>query len=304
MSKVRKKFKTKNKYLGIKSRQALVFYLCVVTLPVVQFCIFYIGVNAFSLKLAFQKFDPIAGKYVWNGLGHFKDFFVNIGTDPRFGYALKNSATLWLIAEGINLPCCLLISYYLFKKYLLHKVYRVFLFIPAMIPSIVLVTVFQYTLIHFFPTIGLPNYFLEDSTKFVAALIYGIWVGIPGSMLLYTSAMCGTSKEILEAAVMDGANEMQQLWHVVIPHIYPTVTIFFATSIPSLFNSSGSILEFFGGGAPKEATTMGYLLTLHTLSGDVGYPITIAYGLIITSISLPIVIILRKLFRKYGPSED
>ena len=144
----------------------------------------------------------------------------------------------------------------------------------------------------------------KDSTKFVVALLYDIWVGLPGSLLINTSAMASTPKEHLEAAMLDGAGEMQQMWYIVFPHIYPMLSIFFATSLPGLLSSSGSLLLFFSTSVPDEASTMGYMLTRLTLQGDAGYPMTIAYGLVLTSISTPLVLIVRKLLRKYGPSED
>ena len=40
--------------------------------PVLQFCIFYIGVNIKSILFAFQSYDYDAGKYIFNGFENFK----------------------------------------------------------------------------------------------------------------------------------------------------------------------------------------------------------------------------------------
>ena len=53
----------------------------------------------------------------------------------------------------------------------------------------------------------------------------GVWQGIGWGSILYTAALAGVSSELIEAAVLDGANKLHIIWHINIPHILPTVTI-------------------------------------------------------------------------------
>ena len=46
----------------------ILFYACIVALPLLQFAIFYIGVNINSFVLAFQQWDSEKYRYVWHGL--------------------------------------------------------------------------------------------------------------------------------------------------------------------------------------------------------------------------------------------
>ena len=44
-----------------KRKLDLIFCICLIIIPLIQFCIFYIGVNFNSFKLAFQKWDGMGG---------------------------------------------------------------------------------------------------------------------------------------------------------------------------------------------------------------------------------------------------
>ena len=62
--------KKKKKLLNRKKKQ-LIFYICIVALPILQFCVFYIGVNFNSILLAFKTFDADTNKYVFDGFNNF-----------------------------------------------------------------------------------------------------------------------------------------------------------------------------------------------------------------------------------------
>ena len=47
----------KKTQFGKKNRSKLIFYICGLALPLLQFAVFYIGVNINSVLLAFQKYD-------------------------------------------------------------------------------------------------------------------------------------------------------------------------------------------------------------------------------------------------------
>ena len=56
-----------------KKRKDLIFYCCLLFLPILQFCVFYIGVNANSLLLAFKDYSDGPAKFV--GFDNFERLF-------------------------------------------------------------------------------------------------------------------------------------------------------------------------------------------------------------------------------------
>ena len=61
----------------LKARRKMLFYVCMMALPCLQFFIFWVCVNANSLLLAFRRYDYDEG-FLWAGLDNFiqviKDF--------------------------------------------------------------------------------------------------------------------------------------------------------------------------------------------------------------------------------------
>ena len=55
----------------------------------------------------------------------------------------------------------------------------------------------------------------------------GIWQAAGWSSIMYTAALANASKELEEAATMDGANLLQQIWYVELPAIKNIIVIQF-----------------------------------------------------------------------------
>ena len=66
----------------------------------------------------------------------------------------------------------------------------------------------------------------------------GIWQGLGFGTILYTAALSGVSQELYEAAKIDGAGYMRQMWHVTLPGIRPTIMITLIMQVGMLMASS------------------------------------------------------------------
>ena len=64
----------------------------------------------------------------------------------------------------------------------------------------------------------------------------GIWQGAGWASIIYTAALSNSSKELTEAAVIDGANIFQQIWNVDIPAIKPIMVIQFILSMGGIMS--------------------------------------------------------------------
>ena len=52
-----------------------------------------------------------------------------------------------------------------------------------------------------------------------------LWKNIGYGMVVYLATIMGIDNEIYEAARVDGANDLQQIWYITLPHIKPTFII-------------------------------------------------------------------------------
>ncbi len=85
---------------------------------------------------------------------------------------------------------------------------------------------------------GLGPYPFTTQARYFRGLYVGsdIWQNMGFSAIIYIAALSSISPELHEAAVIDGANKAQRIWHVDIPGILPTITIM-------LILRSGSIMS-------------------------------------------------------------
>ena len=107
----------KQKSIQTAKRSDLIFYLCWIILPIIQFLIFYCVVNFNSFTLAFKKYNVNTGNFDWEGFYNFKDLFRNLTLpgDP-LPTALKNSLILYLCNTLIGVSLALVFSFYIYKK--------------------------------------------------------------------------------------------------------------------------------------------------------------------------------------------
>ena len=289
-----------------KCNDGRLFYYLVFALPILQFCIFYIGVNFNSILLAFKRYDSVTGDYSIVWFDNFKTFFQNIKVDPSLNFAIKNSLLRYVLGLGISMPLSLIFSYYIFKKKFAHKTLQCFLFLPNILSSIVMCMIFMQISGHVFPAIGLKDYLANIDTRFMTIVFFNIWVGFGAHVLLYSSAMGGVSPSIIDAAQVDGANALCEFLFIVLPMIFPTISTFLITGIAGIFIDQANLYSFYSYTADPSTYTVGYYLFTQIVgkaSGYASYPYAASAGLVCTIIAAPLTLLVKWLLEKYGPSE-
>jgi ABC-type sugar transport system permease subunit len=120
----------KNKKSGMmnaKNKDKL-FYIVMIALPVLQFIIFYIGVNLNSVLLAFKSYNRIDNAFDFVGLANFKNVFDEFFSSYTIKAAISNSFKVWALCTSITLPLSLLFSFFIYKKFPLKNFFKFALF--------------------------------------------------------------------------------------------------------------------------------------------------------------------------------
>ena len=121
---------------------------------------------------------------------------------------------------------------------------------------------------------------------------------------MYLGAMNNINPSITEAARLDGASFMRELWSITIPCVYPTLTTFVVVGITGIFTSDLGLYSFFATNAPGQAQTLGYYLfreTQNNTGNMARWPYISAIGLCFTAIVAPITVGLKRVLDKYDP---
>ena len=296
-----------------KRKQDLIFYIIMLAYPVVQFAIFYVGVNVNSLLMAFQEYSQEANDFVFlkgaEFFNNFKDVFTSLTTETVFQYAFKNAFISYFVALIFTTGFALVFSYYIFKKYPMHGTMKVVLFTPSVISGIVLVSIF----IEFVEVVIPEIYFSltgnemlglisNASTKFGTVLFYCVWMGFGGSILLYVGAMNNISESVIEACKLDGANTIQEVFYIVLPLIYPTFLTFIVCGVGGILTNQMGLYSFYGASATEDIQTFGYWLFRETkFATEYRYPFLATMGILMTAIVAPVTLFVKWGLEKIGP---
>ncbi len=302
---------TKKRTLNEKQKD-LLFYCIMIACPVVQFAVFYIGVNFNSILLAFQNIDLLSGVRTFT-LENFTDAFQQITQSPALLSALKTSLISFVIIVGISTPLGLLFSYYIYKKQPGHGIFRVILFLPSILSAIVMVAIFQAFVERAVPSMANSIFgitmqgLLENvDSRFTTLMFYNVWFGFGTNVLMYTNAMSNINPAVVESAHLDGAIGFREFIHISLPMIYPTIVTFVVVNVAGIFINQLNLFSFYGPAAPDEIRTYGYYLykEVQTAASEAEYPILSAIGLLMTVVAVPLTLGIRRLMEKLGPSES
>lgn len=293
-------------------RSQLIFYVCIAMLPVIQFCIFYLGVNINSIFLAFKKYDLYSNSYQWIGFDNFVNVFRDLGTLVYLKAALRNSCFIYLAGLLITTPLALIFSYYIYKKLPLHKTIKVILFIPVMLSSLIVILLFKYFVDRAVPALieqifgkQIPGLLTDTERALPTIIFFNIWSGFGSVILLYIGSMNSISDSLVEAAQIDGAGSLREFFYITLPHVFPTLSVYLITGIGGFFTNQMGLFSFFGTEAEYGLYTFGYFLyRAIKVAEPTDYPYLSAMGLLMTVVAVPITYLVKFLLEKFGPSTD
>ncbi|MHB0877152.1 MAG: carbohydrate ABC transporter permease [Anaerolineae bacterium] len=204
----------------------------------VGFFIWTVGPMLFSAVMSFMDWQVLDAPK-WAGLGNFERLL----RDPVLAKSLYNTAYYTVFAVPLRLAAALAAALLLNQATRVMHLYRTFLYMPSVIPTVASVLMWVWI---FNPTFGLANVLLRalgippqmwmldaNLVKPVFVFIDVVYVGT--QMVLFLAALQGVPKSLKEAAMIDGANTGRQFWHVVIPMISPVILFNLIMGIISSF---------------------------------------------------------------------
>ncbi len=266
-------------------------------IPLLHLAVFYFYVNIDSFFLAFER--PSGQPLFYN----FKRFLDTATyADSKLTEALGNTLRYFAQSIFIRFPMGIIIAYFLFKKICGYKFFRVMLFMPSIISSMVIVSLFKQVIAVDGPMLALLNKVfglnfypeLLGNSEYATdtILFYCFWIGFGGDFMLVQGAMARVPEEVLEYAKLDGVKPFRELVSIILPTIFPTLSTLFILKFTVVFSSSGPIL-LFTEGAFKTFTIDYYIYDLTVNGGSAQQSLAAAVGLFFSVIATPIVFLVR-----------
>jgi len=204
------------------------------------------------------------GEHGFIGLENY-EFFV---TDPSFGTAVLN--TLYLIGSVIAITViggvglALLID----APFPGRGLVRVLLISPFFVMPTVNALLWKHMMMN--PIYGvladLWRFFGAEPVDFMtdwplgSVIVMVAWQWLPFATLIFMTSLQSMNREELEAARMDGANPLQQLRYLVIPHLGRAIAVVIMIEMIFLMSVFAEIFTTTGGGPGDASTNVAFLI--------------------------------------------
>ena len=271
-------------------------------LPAVLLTVIFRYIPMGGIAIAFTEYNPIRGILgsEWVGFEHFNRFL----SSPDFLRYLANTLKLSVFGLLWGFPAPILLAFLLnrINSSKIKQKIQLVLYMPNFISVIVLCGIVRILLS---PT-GPVNLLLGTKINFMTMpeafrTIYiasGIWQGAGWASIMYTAALSNASKELKEAAVLDGANIIQQIKAVEWPAIKDLVLIQFIMSVGNImsvgFEKAYALQTDLNLSASEIIST--YVYKKGILDGDYGF--STAVGLFNTVINVILLISMNFVVKK------
>lgn len=195
-----------------------------------------------GIVIAFQKYSIFKGVSGSPFVG-MKNFEFVFGMRD-FSIALVNTLLLNFLdlLFGFPMPIILAIMLNEMRTLKLKKVSQTMLYLPHFLSWVIIGGM---VLKIFAPTTGVINSLLlkagltDRNVPFLTEgnwwrftyVLVGVWQNMGWGTIIYLAAITGLDMNLFEAAQIDGANKLQQIWHVTLPGIRSTIVVLLIMNI-------------------------------------------------------------------------
>ena len=217
-----------------------------------------------GIYLSFCKFTTIKdAEFV--GMSNYIDAL----KDTTFTGSFRFTALFAIVTLVLINVLAFLIALALTQNIKGTNIFRTVFFMPNLIGGIVLGYVWQLIFDAIFARFGLALK-LSEALGFWGLVILICWQQIGYMMIVYIAGLQAIPGDIMEAAMIDGANRSQRLFRITIPNMMPSITICTFLTITNSFKLFDQNLALTGG-EPLHKTEMMALNIYETFYGRTGY---------------------------------
>ncbi len=237
----------------------------------------------------------------WVGMENYKTMM----QDDKFWKSLGNSMKYFLITVPMVVILPLFLAILVNRKIKGINFFRLIYYLPVVTAMVAVAIMWKY-LYHpsglvnaFLNGIGInaeTNWLLNTKTAIPAVSILEAWKAMGFYMLIYLAGLQAVSKELIEAARIDGASPLRILWHVYLPQLRPVFAVTLVMATLGTVQMFTSIYIMTGGGPLDSTMSLPlYIYQKAFVQLDMGY--ATAMGIVLWVILMILTIINYKISR-------
>jgi ABC-type sugar transport system permease subunit len=276
---------------------------------------FFVGYQVYPifrvLWISFTDFEFLSNEPSnWVGFDNYTEAL----SDPLMWASLWRATqfTLMFLPGTIILPLLLAVLVDKVTNVKLSTFYRVVLLIPAVIPSTLVFVLWKWMynyqvgpINHFlvevlgvFTVYNAPQWLGGTPLTLPAIAIMEVWWGLGYHTIFFLAGLAAIPKDLPEAARIDGANEWQVFWHVVLPRLAPIMMILVVLRFGTAMAVIDEYLIF--GGFNRDSPTYTWTMFMYDQAFKLGLwrqGFAAAIGMIGAVAMMIVMVILIRIFR-------
>ncbi|WP_046232942.1 ABC transporter permease [Paenibacillus algorifonticola] len=263
----------------------------------------------YGIFIAFQDFQPFLG--FWNspfvGLKHFERLF----SDSNFIILFRNTIILatYNILFFFPLPIIIALMLNELRLEFTKRIVQTLIYIPHFMSWVVVVGIS-----YMFLTTegGIMNELLVRfggekinflvSNEWFRTIITAevMWKETGWGTIIFLAALSGVDPQLYEAARMDGANRLRQLWHITLPAIRSTIVILLILRLGNFLDTGFEQIFLMLNAMNREVGEVfdTYVYSVGISQGQ--YSFSTAVGVFKSIVGLILVVVANRLAKKFG----
>lgn len=284
-------------------------YLYLLALPGLLFFLIFKYIPMFGIVIAFQNYSPFKGMLhsPWVGFDHFQRFFSN----PDFLMIFRNTMGINLLNLVLFFPLPILIAVFLneLRKEIYKKWIQTIIYMPHFLSWVIIAGL---TFLLFSKGDGLVNKVIESfggdkidvltnpNAFWLMIVVQSIWKEAGWGTILFLAAIASVDPGLYEAARMDGAGRLRQIWHITLPAIRSVIIVLLILRLGHMMDVGFEQIFLMYNGAVSQVAEVfdTYVYTVGIKQGQFSY--STAAGLFKSVVGLILVILSNKLAKKMG----
>lgn len=237
-------------------------------------------IPALLLLILYNVYPVIYSFYIslteWSG---------GVGTDPIFvGFSnyieifdpstqvgrtflqsFKNTLIWTVCFSTVPVFIGMMIALLLNSEKKITSVYKIFFYMPMVLSFVVLGLIWKWIFVEdglinsLLGMIGIApiNWMGDPNIALYSVIIAASWRHIAYCMIIYLAGLKSVPMDLLEAGKIDGANKVQQYWHIIIPMLKPSTTVVMTTTLVSSFTAFDIVFAMTRGGPNGASDVIG-----------------------------------------------
>ncbi|MGG4127392.1 sugar ABC transporter permease [Paenibacillus illinoisensis] len=296
----------RTKWLSALRRDRSLYLLA---LPGILFFLVFKYIPMWGIVIAFQDYSPFRGIQgsEWVGLQHFTTLFAN----PDFTLLFRNTLAISLLNLILFFPFPILISLGLneLRNVTYKRLIQTVIYMPHFLSWVIIAGL---TLLLFAKGTGLVNElfalwgwprvdFLTNPDSFwIMVTLQAMWKEAGWGTIVFLAAMASVDTQLYEAARMDGAGRLRQIWHITLPAIRSVIVVLLILRLGDIMEVGFEQIFLMYNGAVSEVAEVfdTYVYRTGIEQGDFSY--STAVGLFKSVVGLVLVVIANRLVKRMG----